>query len=38
MVFYKVYIRYIGGTPYSVTSSIRNYIEYSILCRKEMKS
>ena len=38
MVFYKGYIGYIGGTPYSVTSSMRNYTEYSILCRKEMES
>ena len=34
MVFYKVYIGYIGGTPYSVRSSIRYSIGYSILCKK----
>ena len=34
MLFYKVYIGYIGGTPYSVRSSIRYYIGYSILCKK----
>ena len=38
MVFYKVYIGYIGGTPYSVRSSIKYSIGYSILCKKEMKS
>ena len=37
MVFYKVYIGYNGGTPYSVRSSIKYYIGYSILCKKEMK-
>ena len=35
MVFYKVYIGYIGGTPYSVRSSIKYSIGYSILCKKE---
>ena len=34
MVFYNVYIGYIGGTPYSVRSSMRYYIGYSILCKK----
>ena len=34
MVFYKVYIGYIGGTPFSVRSSIRSYIGYSILCKE----
>ena len=33
MVFYKVYI---GGTPYSVRSSMKYSIGYSILCKKEM--
>ena len=38
MVFYKVYIGYIGGTPCSVRSSIKYSIGYSILCKKEMWS
>ena len=37
MVFYKVYMGYIGGTPFSVRSSIKYSIGYSILCKK-MKS
>ena len=37
MVFYKVYIGYIGDTPYSVRSSIRYYMGYSILCKQEIK-
>ena len=38
MVSYKVYIGYMGGgTPYSVRSSIRYYMGYSILCKKDMK-
>ena len=36
--FYKVYIGYIGGTLYSVRSSMKYSIGYSILCKKEMKS
>ena len=35
MVFYKVYIGHIGGTSYSVRSSIRYFIGYSILCKKK---
>ena len=31
------YISYTGGTPYSVRSSIRYYMGYSILCKKDMK-
>ena len=34
MVFYKVYIGYNGGTPYSARSSIKYYIGYSALCKK----
>ena len=34
MVFYKVYMGYNGSTPYSVRSSIKYYIGYSILCNK----
>ena len=34
MAFYKVYIGYIGGTPYSVRPSISYYIGYSISCKK----
>ena len=34
MVFYKVYIGCNGGTPYSVRSSIKYYIGYSILFKK----
>ena len=33
MLFYKVYTGYIGSTPYSVRSSIRYYIGYSMLCK-----
>ena len=38
MVFYKVYIGYNGGTPYSVRSSIKYYIGYSIYEKKRKES
>ena len=38
MVFYKVYIGYIGGTPYSVRSSTNYSIGYSILCKTKCGS
>ena len=36
MVFYKVYIRYNGGTPYSVRSSIKYYIGIPFCVKNEI--